>query len=171
MGTHPIFESDFDCLTEINKFEELKIAQSGTLLFQNKFYIFFKNKNDAEDAVNRGFRFEHKDYNAKQISIPDCIGELREILGEEKHKAERYGETFTYPEIFELNKIRIKWDERKVQNNTQNQERKRKLSEGLSDKEFDGPFQNIRISVSQKSDLNKPPERIAECKVINEEEK
>ena len=48
---------------------DLNIAEKGILHFQNKFFIFFKNKNDAEDAVNRGFRFEHKDYNAKQIRL------------------------------------------------------------------------------------------------------
>lgn len=46
---------------------DLNIAEKGILHFQTKFYIFFKNKNDAEDAVNRGFRFEQKDYTSKQI--------------------------------------------------------------------------------------------------------
>lgn len=46
---------------------DLNIAEKGVLHFKNKFFVFFKNKEDAEDAINRGFRFEHKDYTAKEL--------------------------------------------------------------------------------------------------------
>merc|ERR1712142_964302 len=74
MGTHPIFESDFDCLTDLHvamvlecvrirslpsnvrvshiesDWSDLNIAEKGILHFQNKFFIFFKNKNEVESG-------------------------------------------------------------------------------------------------------------------------
>lgn len=52
--------------------------------------------------------------NILYFSIPDCINEMRSLLRDERRRVERYGETFCYPEIFELNNIKVKWDERKV---------------------------------------------------------
>ena len=46
---------------------DLNIAKKGILHFQNKFFVFFNNKNDADDAINRGFRYQQTDYTAKQI--------------------------------------------------------------------------------------------------------
>merc|ERR1712228_555290 len=173
MGTHPIFESDFDCLTDLgimvlecvrvrslpnnvregdieSDWSDLNIAEKGILHLQNKFFVFFKNKNDAEDAVNRGFRFEQIDYTAKQISIPDCISDLRSLLKEERRRADRYGDPFSYPEIFELNNIKVKWDERRVtaKKPIDPPEPKRKRIESPPRHEAENDnFENIKISV------------------------
>ena len=48
---------------------DLNIADKGVLHLANKFFVFFKNNEDAEDAINRGFRFEHKDYTAKELRL------------------------------------------------------------------------------------------------------
>ena len=55
-------ESDIE-----SDWSDLNISDKGILHLQNRFFVFFKDKNDAEDAVNRGFRFQQTDYKAKQI--------------------------------------------------------------------------------------------------------
>ena len=47
------------------------------------------------------------------FSIPDSITDLRRLLRDEKRKADKYGDDFLYPEIFEINNIKVKWDEPK----------------------------------------------------------
>lgn len=46
---------------------DLNIAPKGVLHITNRFYVFFNNSEDAEDAVNRGFRHDHVDFKAKRL--------------------------------------------------------------------------------------------------------
>merc|ERR1711937_438481 len=87
MGTHPIFESDFDCLTDFemvlecvrikhvpnsvserdleDDWGDLNISQNGIYFLQDRLYVFFNDKRDAEDAQNRGLSFNKKILKAK----------------------------------------------------------------------------------------------------------
>ena len=49
---------------------DLNIAPKGVLHITNRFYVFFNNSEDAEDAVNRGFRHDHVDFKAKRLRYP-----------------------------------------------------------------------------------------------------
>merc|ERR1711892_809883 len=139
MGTHPIFESDFDCLTDEtrekdanmvlecvriknvpgsirqrdieNEWGDLNIAHHGLVFLADRIYAFFEAKRDAEDAVARGFAHKSKTFKTKQISIDECIIEMRPLVADEKRRAHKLGEEYEYPVIFELNKIRIKWEQ------------------------------------------------------------
>merc|ERR1711917_50977 len=140
MGTHPIFESDFDCLTDFemvlecvrikhvpnsvserdleDDWGDLNISENGIYFLQDKLYVFFNDKRDAEDAQNRGLSFNKKILKAKQLSIDDCITEMRPLVQDEKRQAIKYGEKYEYPVIFEKHKIRIKWEDSKIVQHT-----------------------------------------------------
>merc|ERR1712106_551996 len=99
MGTHPIFESDFDCLTDEtrekdanmvlecvriknvpgsirqrdieNEWGDLNIAHHGLVFLADRIYAFFEAKRDAEDAVARGFAHKSKTFKTKRIRYTD----------------------------------------------------------------------------------------------------
>ena len=39
---------------------------------------------------------------------------MRPLVQDEKRRAEKYGEKYEYPVVFENNKIRIKWEDTRV---------------------------------------------------------
>jgi len=140
---------------------DLNIAQKGVLHISNRFYVFFNNAEDAEDGKNRGFRHDHKDYKAKRLSIPDAISELRPLLMAERRKAESLGDKFQYPDIFEINNIKVKWEDRKFSDPdlvvSPPSLKKMKKSEPESPKQ-DSHFRNIKISVSKESNSRRTQE-------------
>ena len=46
---------------------DLNISQNGIYFLQDKVYVFFNDKRDAEDAHNRGFSHNKKLLKAKQL--------------------------------------------------------------------------------------------------------
>merc|ERR1712227_1095325 len=83
MGTHPIFESDFDCLTDIKKMsaqaKQLRI-QTGVVnrTFKEKNY-YEKELGQFEDKLKNGkFETEEEQYRAK--IIPQQIDETKAAL-------------------------------------------------------------------------------------------
>ena len=46
---------------------DLNISENGIYFLQDKLYVFFNDKRDAEDAQNRGLSFNKKILKAKQL--------------------------------------------------------------------------------------------------------
>merc|ERR1711976_257643 len=95
MGTHPIFESDFDCLTEKNMSaaaKQLRI-QTGVVnrTFKEKNYYTKELSQFEEKLKQNNFATEEEQYRAK--IIPQQIDETKAALKDTEERLETAIET------------------------------------------------------------------------------
>merc|ERR1712113_497497 len=160
MGTHPIFESDFDCLTEIDiwsvyilyfllmlhcaqflsseckasdvssYWDDLSICSDGIVQIQKKFFVFFKNEKDAKKAVDRGLKTGN-DHRIKHVKLLS-MPDAVSSLRTLVQKEKKLNAEFEYPTVFEKNNIKINW--------------------GLKSTENGQKFENFKVEISNESE-------------------
>merc|ERR1712170_142291 len=91
MGTHPIFESDFDCLTEKNMSaaaKQLRI-QTGVVnrTFKEKNYYTKELSQFEEKLKQNDFKDEEEEYRAK--IIPQQIDETKAALKDTEQRLQK----------------------------------------------------------------------------------
>merc|ERR1712156_1372989 len=80
MGTHPIFESDFDCLTERKKMSHTILLVQPNRRQDSRSYADFESVNEAMEDVCKIYEEQLKKENSSHHSITYDISQLFDYI-------------------------------------------------------------------------------------------